>query len=172
MHETPADLEALQAILDESAAAGGAHLQSAFSQDRRPTAAELVAAEALAGIFELHLAVLSAAGDPLVAPLDAILHRGRIWVGFPPDSLRGRLLARDPRVSASFHTEEVALIVHGTFRPAAEGTDERTEFDAVARRLYVERYGDWFAAFLDERDRTKGAGRVGWIEPRRLFARR
>jgi hypothetical protein len=167
--ETAADLTALQAALDDSAAASGGHLRTAFSQERRPTAAELVAA--LPGIFELHLAVVTPAGAPLVAPLDAILFRGRVWIGLPPESLRGRLLARDPRVSASFTSAEVALIVHGTFRPTAEGTPEREAFDAVARRLYVAQYGDWFDAWLDERLRTKGAGPTGWIEPRRLFAR-
>jgi len=35
MHETPDDLRALQALLDQSAAAGGRHLADVITPDRR-----------------------------------------------------------------------------------------------------------------------------------------
>ena len=41
MRETAEDLERLQGVLDESHAAGGAHLRSIITEERRLTAAEL-----------------------------------------------------------------------------------------------------------------------------------
>lgn len=170
MHERQEDLKHLQQVLDQSAATSGAHLREAFSQaDRRPSASDVVAA--LVGIFEMHLAALSSSGAPLVAPVDAICFRGRIWFGLPPESLRSRLVRKDPRVSASYDTGGFGFIVHGTFHEAVEGSEERAAFDDVARALYVARYGDWFDDFLDERARTRGAGTTGWIEPRRFYAK-
>jgi hypothetical protein len=169
VQETEDDLAELQRILDASAAAGGDHLRSAFSQESRPTAEDVV--RALPGIFELHFAVVTSAGAPLVAPLDGIFFRGRVWVGLPAESVRARLVRRDTRVSASYNTEEIALIVHGTFREVPLGEPEREAFDVVARRLYVERYGDWFDAWLDQRLETQGPGPTGPIEPRRMFAK-
>jgi hypothetical protein len=169
VHETESDLAELQRVLDASAAASGEHLRSAFSQEGRPSAAELVAA--LDGIFEMHLAVVTSDGAPLVAPLDGIFYRGQVWLGLPPESLRARLIVRDGRVSASYNTPSLAFIVHGEFREIPLGDPARQGFDALARELYVRQYGDWFDAWLDERLETKGAGPTGWIEPRRFFAK-
>jgi hypothetical protein len=64
VRESDADLEALQATLDQSSLRSGDHLRAAFDQDNRLSAQQLV--DALPGIFELHLAVLSGNGAPLV----------------------------------------------------------------------------------------------------------
>ena len=170
MNETPADLDRLQQVLDASAGTSGAHLRTAFSQQTRPSAAELAAA--LPGILEVHLAVVTSDGAPLVAPLDAIFFRGALWVGLPPESVRARLLRRDARASASYNTEAIAFIVHGRFVEVPLGEPARDAFDVVARRLYVERYGDWFDAWLDDRLEKQGPGPTGYLEPRRFFAKR
>ena len=169
MDETADDVTALQQRLDESFETSGAHLRTAFSQERPASADALVAA--LPGIVEIHFAVVTSDGAPLVAPVDAILYRGRVWIGLPPESVRARLVRKNPSVSASYNTPELAFIVHGEFTERAPDDDLRVGFDRVARELYVERYGDWFNAWLDERLRTKGAGPTGFIEPRRIFAR-
>lgn len=97
MEETDDDLVRLQLVLDESAERSGGHLRSAFAQERRPSARELV--DALPGIFEMHLAVVTSDGAPLVAPIDGIIYRGRVWLELPPDAVRARLVRRDTRVS-------------------------------------------------------------------------
>ncbi len=53
---------------------GGQHIRSAFGQDKSPTAPEMAAA--LSGIFEMHLAVVTSDGAPLVAPIDGIFYKG------------------------------------------------------------------------------------------------
>lgn len=169
MEETAGDIARLQLVLDESAERSGGHLRSAFAQDRRPSAREL--ADALPGTFEMHLAAVTSDGTPLVAPVDGVFYRGRVWVGLPSDSVRARLVRRDPRVSASYNAERVAFIVHGIFREPGLDDPERQGFDRLSRSLYVEQYGDWFSAWMDERDRTTGPGVTGFIEPRRMYAK-
>jgi len=168
MRESDEDVTELQQVLDLSAQGSGEHLRSAFTQDARPTASRVV--EALRGIFEMHLAVVTSAGAPLVAPIDGIFFKGKVWVGIPPHAVRARLVRRDPRVSASYNSTDFAFIVHGDCREPTDDVD-RQEYAALARSLYVEQYGDWFGPWMDERDRTTGPGVTGYIEPRRFFAK-
>ena len=169
MQETDADIDRLQRVLDDSTERSGVHLQSAFSQETRPSAQQLAAA--LPGIFEMHLAVVTPDGSPLVAPIDGIFYRGRVWVGIPRAAVRARLIRMEPRVSASYDADTIAFIVHGTFQEPSVDDPERQGFDALARSLYTEQLGDWFGAWLDERDRTTGPGVTGYIEPRRFYAK-
>lgn len=169
MDEKDDDIDQLQLVLDESAKRSGDHLQSAFSQETRPSARQL--ASAVTGIFEMHLAVVTSDGAPLVAPIDGILYRGRIWIGIPPQAVRARLIRREPRVSASYNADNVAFILHGSFQEPPADDPQRQGFDALARSLYIKQYGDWFGAWLDERDKTTGPGLVGFIAPRRLYAK-
>jgi hypothetical protein len=169
VEETDGDLVRLQLVLDESAERSGGHLRSAFAQDRRPSAQQL--ADALVGIFEMHLAAVTSDGTPLVAPVDGIFYRGRVWVGLPAHSVRAKLVRRDPRVSASYNAARVAFIVHGTFREPGLDDPERRGFDRLSRSLYVEQYGDWFGPWMDKRDQTTGPGVTGFIEPRRMYAK-
>jgi hypothetical protein len=169
VEETDEDIDQLQRLLDESAARSGTHLSSAFSQDKRPSARQLVSA--IPGIFEMHLGVVTSDGAPLVAPIDGIFYRGRVWLGIPSEAVRARLIRRDPRVSASYNAPDVAFIVHGLFVEPGADDHQRQGFDVLARSLYIAQYGDWFGAWLDERDKTSGPGVTGYIEPRRLYAK-
>jgi hypothetical protein len=163
------DLAELQRVLDASREAGGEHLRSAFAQET-PARAERVA-EVLTGIFEMHLAVVTSAGAPLVAPIDGILYRGKVWVGIPRPAVRARLVRRDPRVSASYNAGDFAFIIHGRLEEPAVEDGQRAGFVDLARSLYVEQYGEWFGPWMDERDRANGPGVTGYIEPRRMFAK-
>jgi len=169
MRETSGDLVALQATLDDSFDAAGAHLRSIFDEDSRLTAQELV--DAVPGILEVHLGVATSDGAPLVAPVDAILFRGLFWIGLPEPSVRARLVRRDPRVSMSYARESFAVIVHGRLVETGDG-HARTGFDQLAKQLYVAQHGPAFEAWFDEKMRTQGPGLVGYVEPRALFAKR
>ncbi len=167
MRETPAEIDSLQDMLDRSFERSGEHLRSAFQQTKRPTATALVGA--LPGIFEMHLAVATSTGAPLVAPVDAVLFRGQVWFGLPGTAVRARLLKRDRRVSASYVADGIALIVHGS---AVTPDNARVEeFEQVTRELYVALYGkgwlDWHAA---QQFGAGPAGFSGYIQPRVMFA--
>ena len=74
MYESPADLAALQDLLDRSATGAGAHLRSVLTPERRLSAAELWAR--LVGMSLLALATATADGRPLIGPVDGIFYRG------------------------------------------------------------------------------------------------
>ena len=171
MHETPEDLARLQELLDRSFAAAGDHLAGIFEPKQRLTAEALT--ERLTGIFEMHLAVTTSDGAPLVAPIDAQLFRGEVWFGLPPQSVRAPLVKRDPRVSASYTDGSFALIVHGVARPVEPGSAKEESYTAFVRDCYVAQYGpQWIQWHEALQARTApGEDFTGWIEPRRLFAK-
>jgi hypothetical protein len=170
VRESDFELDELQALLDRSAEASGAHLRSAFDQSNRLTARALC--DALPGIFELHLAVLSGAGAPLVAPLDGILFRGKVWIGLPDGALRARLVRRDPRVSASYNAPSVAFIVHGTAREVSADDPLLDDYSEHALGLYAEQFGDAWLAWRKAQARPPDSLEfTGYIEPRVMFAK-
>lgn len=167
MRETAAELEALQLLLDHSFQASGEHLRNAFQQAKRPNAKQLV--DAMPGIFETHLAVLSGAGAPLVAPVDAMWLHGQIWFGLPGKSLRARLVQRDDRVSTSYVGPGIAVIAHGDAVAAEEST--LTEFEEVTREVYVAMYGaGWLEWQKAQANEASPSGFTGFIRPRVVFA--
>jgi hypothetical protein len=148
MHETQADLEALQALIDRSYEAAGQHLQRIHTPERRLTAEQV--AERLTGMCLLALATVTADGRPIVGPVDGIFFRGSFHFGSAPDSVRFRHIERGSHVSAThLPGEELAVTVHGRAVPV----DMRSEGDAELRQtfldVYVPRYGPEWERFLD-----------------------
>ena len=143
MHETEADLEALQRLLDESYASAGPHLRRIITPERRLGAAAL--AERLVGMRLLALATVTADGRPVVGPVDGIFYRGAFWFGSAPDSVRFRHIRARPDVSAThLEGEPLSVTVHGRAEvfdlrdPAVSG------FRAALAEVYAPRYGeDW-----------------------------
>lgn len=169
MLETTNDLSDLARLLEASRARSGEHLRSAFAQgDRWLDAAGLV--RELEGILEVHLAVVSGSGAPLVAPVDAIFFRGRLWIGLPGESVRAKLIRRDPRVSVSFTRGDLGLIIHGSFNEVSNDDAHEAGYSALVRELYTEAYGDWFGAWLD--DKEQGGDVTGFVTPRVMFAKK
>ena len=158
-HETEDDLRELQRLLDESHAASGVHLRRIFSDERRVTAADLPAR--LGGVQVMHLATVTAAGEPRVAPVDGHFYRGRLWFGSAPDSMRFRHIRARPQVSASVtHGEEFAVVVHGTAHEISTSDPEHSGF----RAHLIEAYGPEWA------DSPQSGASFAWIEPTRMFS--
>src|SRR4051794_26610306 len=160
MHETPADLEALQALLDRSYDAAGPHLRSIITPERRLTAEQV--AERLTGMRLLALATVTADGRPIVGPVDGVFLRGAFHFGSSPDSVRFRHIRARPQVSAThLPGEELAVTVHGRAVPA---NIRSGAFREALLEVYVPRYGpEWATDFLD-------SGPVyARIEPARMF---
>jgi hypothetical protein len=171
MRESETDLTQLQGLMDRSLGAAGPHLRSIFDDSNRLTAGELAAA--LDGIFEMHLAVVASTGAPLVAPIDGVLFRGRIWFGLPAGTVRARLLRRDPRVSASYTRRSFAFIVHGKAQEAEEASDSWKEYEGLLRDLYVAQYGPgWTEWYEHLRQQPRDLSFTGYIDPRVMFAKR
>ena len=119
-----------------------------------------------------HLVTLEESGRPQVSC---------VWVAVDGDDLltahlnpRQRKLQnvrRDPRVSASYTRDSFAFIVHGMAQPDAL-VPQREEFAALAKELYVGRYGPHWLQWHERRLRDVGPGWNGRIEPRVMFAKR
>ncbi|MGE5636969.1 MAG: pyridoxamine 5'-phosphate oxidase family protein [Nocardioidaceae bacterium] len=160
MHETPADLAALQDLLDRSFAAAGPHLLRIITPERRLTADQVAAR--LTGMRLLALATVTADGRPIVGPVDGIFFRGAFHFGSSPDSVRFRHIRARPDVSAThLPGEELAVTVHGR----AEIVDVRpgSAFRQVLLDVYTPRYGAQYERFID-------SGPVyARIDPDRMF---
>ncbi|MDQ2789166.1 MAG: hypothetical protein DLM60_22565 [Pseudonocardiales bacterium] len=94
MHETTADLAALQDLLDRSYAAAGPHLLRIITPQRRLSADQV--ADRLTGMRLLALATVTADGRPIVGPVDGIFFRGAFHFGSTPDSVRFRHIKNRP----------------------------------------------------------------------------
>lgn len=166
MHESPQELRALQALLDTSHARAGEHLRSIFRDERRMTAEQVV--EELRGVFVLSLATVTAAGEPMLAPIDGLFFRGHLWIGVPPGAVRGHHIRDRPQVSANYTKgERVCVIAHGTARAIVEEDPIQREYVDYCR----EAYGPGVWDFWQDRYRSRsGSGLTARIEPRVLFA--
>jgi len=163
MRETAEDLARLQELIDGSYEAAGSHLLRIHTPERRLSAAQ-VAAE-LPGMRLLALATTSAAGRPVVGPVDGVFLHGSFHFGSAPDSARARHIAARPWVSAThLPGEELSVTVHGRAVPVDVRAPEGAELRSALLEIYVPRYGpEWETDFLD-------TGPVYWrIEAERIF---
>ncbi|MBA2472173.1 MAG: pyridoxamine 5'-phosphate oxidase family protein [Pseudonocardiales bacterium] len=148
MHETPADLAALQELLNRSYAAAGRHLLSIITPERRLSAHQV--ADRLIGMRLLALATVTADGRPIVGPVDGIFLRGAFHFGSAPDSVRFRHIRNRPQVSAThLPGEDLAVTVHGRAVPINMRSAEGTELRQTLLDIYVPRYGSQWEEFLD-----------------------
>jgi hypothetical protein len=163
VHETDADLAALQELLDRSYASAGPHLLRIHTPERRLGAAQI--AERLTGMRLLALATATADGRPVAGPVDGIFYRGAFHFGSSPDSVRFRHIRARPHVSAvHLPGEELAVTVHGKAVPIDVGSDAERGFRQALLDIYVPRYGADWERFLDS-----GVA-YARIEATRLFA--
>ncbi|HKG38907.1 MAG TPA: pyridoxamine 5'-phosphate oxidase family protein [Conexibacter sp.] len=148
MHESPADISALQELLDRSYATAGPHLLRIHTPERRLSAEQVV--EQLTGMRLLALATVTADGRPLVGPVDGIFYRGSFHFGSAPDSARFRHIGARPNVSAThLPGEELSVTVHGRAVPFDIGDPAEEGFRRVLLEIYVPRYGAQWESFLD-----------------------
>src|SRR3954469_4956129 len=136
MHETSADLEALQELIDRSYAQAGAHLQRIHTPERRRAAEQV--SERLQGMVLLTLATVTRDGRPLTGPVDGIFYRGAFHFGSSPDSVRFRHIRARPQVSAThLPGEHLAVSVHGRAGLVDWDTDEGAAFRRTVIGIYA-----------------------------------
>jgi hypothetical protein len=136
VHETAADLAAIQRLLDRSYARAGTHLRSIWGGEARLDAEQLC--EQLAGIQVLDLATVTAAGAPRVAPVDGIFFRGSFWFGSAESSARFRNIRANPAVSGAVTRggETFLVIVHGVAVETDPRGPDAGGFAVCPRELY------------------------------------
>jgi hypothetical protein len=163
MHETAEDLQAMQAVLDESYARAGDHLLAIHAPERRLDAQGI--AERLQGMVLLTLATVTADGRPVTGPVDGIFYRGAFHFGSSPDSVRFRHIRARPDVSAThLPGEHLGVTVHGRAVLVDVKDPAHAGFRRALLDIYVPRYGESWEAFIDS------GPLYARIEAERLFA--
>ncbi len=148
MHESDADIAALDELLQRSYATAGAHLLSIQTPERRLSADQVAAR--LTGMCLLALATVTGDSRPIVGPVDGIFYRGAFHFGSAPDSIRFRHLRKRPQVSATYLPgEQLAITVHGRAVPIDVHEDDNAGFRRTLLEIYVPRYGAAWEQFLD-----------------------
>jgi hypothetical protein len=149
--ETPDELDELQALLDASMAAAGAHLRDIIDEKRRLDARHLT--QRLQGMRLLVLATATADGRPLTAPADAYFLHGAFWCSLGSGSVRAMHIRRRPHVSAThLPGESLAVTVHGTAEPLPISAEECADLRQAMLDHYLPIQGPSFARWLDEVD--------------------
>ena len=169
MHETDADIEALQALLDSSYEAAGQHLRAITTPERRVSAADLC--ERLTGMCLLVVATVTADCRPVAGPVDGIFYRGSFHFGTSPDAIRARHLRARPQVTAThLPREEFAVNVHGRVEPVDVRAPEGAGLRQTLLEIYVPRYGEKWVQFIDPPDPAEPAPTYFRIAAERMFS--
>lgn len=148
MQETAEDLARLQATLDRSYEAAGAHLREVITPERRLTAERLAAR--LQGMCLLVLATVTADGRPINGPVDGFFYRGQWYFGSSDDSLRFRHIRRRPQVSATYlPAEEISVTTHGRALEIDVATLDGGGLRQMLYDYYAPRFGEEATAIFE-----------------------
>src|SRR5262249_31753029 len=114
MHETEAELRALDALLDRSLAGATAHLRAIIRPGERTlTARELT--KVLSGMCVLALSTVTAKGEPRVSAVDGhFLHGCSVFSTGRSAAKAGHLQARPAASAAHLRGESLGVFPHGT----------------------------------------------------------
>jgi hypothetical protein len=151
MHESPEELGALQALLDQSAAGAGSHLSGIITDARRVSAEELCGL--LTGMQLLVVATVTADGRPLAGPVDGYFIHGSWYFSSGRESVRMRHLRARPAVSATHPRGEAwAITVHGTAEVFDLNSPDRVALRQAMLDHYLPIQGPAFQEWLDNED--------------------
>jgi hypothetical protein len=131
MRETAADLQRLQALLDDSAEQASPFLRSSFEMPAHSLTAAQLAAH-LQRALTVALGTVTARGEPRVAPVAAFFLRAQFHVPTVAEAARAQQLARHPGASLTyFEGTELAVVAHGHATILDEDHPDFAELDAI-----------------------------------------
>ena len=124
--ETPAELAALQDLLDRSHAAATDHLKNIIHGDRRLSALDLVAL--LTGMKVISVATVTASGRPRISAMDGHFLHGSWSFSTSGTAAKARHMRARPDVSvAHVDNEELAVFSHGKVEEMAASDPDWAE---------------------------------------------
>jgi hypothetical protein len=113
MYETLDDIQHLQMLLDRSIEQAGVFLRRSFEMPTHSLSARQMI-HLWQGLQTVAFATATQKGNPLVAPIGALLFRGRFYIPTVASALRTRHVLHRPAISFTFYQgDDVAVIVHG-----------------------------------------------------------
>jgi hypothetical protein len=149
MLESPAEITALQTLLDASRASSTGHLRDIVKDEHALDAHDLVAL--LTGMTVLSVATVTAGGEPRISAMDGHFLHGTWTFGTSGTAAKAVHLKRRPAVSvAHVDGEEIALFSHGRAEQLQPGDD-----------TWAETIGHWTAHY--------GTSPLTWGEDIRMY---
>jgi hypothetical protein len=113
LRETPEELAALQALLDNSLTSATSHLRSIIDAENTLSAEQL--AQTLTGMCTLALSTVTAKGEPRISGVDGHFLHGQWHFGTARTAAKARHLAARPAASvAHLRGENLGVFTHGT----------------------------------------------------------
>jgi general stress protein 26 len=135
MLETPAEVAAMQELLDRSHASATGHLRSIIHGDRRLTAEDLVAL--LTGMKVISVATVTRQGHPRISAMDGHFLHASWSFTTNGDAAKARHMRARPEVSvAHVDGEEMAVFSHGRVEEMASGDTDWDETHGHWERHY------------------------------------
>jgi general stress protein 26 len=112
VHETPEELDRLQALLDASHARATEHLRGIIDDDRKLDARHIIGL--LTGMKVITAATVTARGEPRISAMDGHFLHATWTFSTSRTSAKARHLSRRPAISvAHVDGEELAVFSHG-----------------------------------------------------------
>lgn len=113
MYETIEEIGHLQTLLDRSIEQAGEFLRSSFEMPAHSLSARQIM-HLWQGLQTIAFATATKKGDPLVAPIGALLLHGHFYIPTVAAAVRTRHVMQRPAISFTFYQgNDMAVIVHG-----------------------------------------------------------
>ncbi len=142
MYESPAEVGALQDLLDRSFEVASEHLTSIMTPQRRLSAQRLI--DDLSGIAVLNLATVTARGEPRLSAVDGHFLHGCWHFTTAGTSPKARQLRARAATSASYAPRDgYGVFCHGRARFLDRGTPEFAQLHEHCVRTYGESPDEW-----------------------------
>lgn len=143
MHETPEDMERLQALLDRSIERAGVFLRRSFEMPEHSLSAGQLA-HYLRGIQNVALATVTAKGEPRVAPIGSLFYRSRFHIPTVATAARTRMVSARPSMSLThFVGDDLAIIAHGSATIISGEHPDFAVVEAMQREASDQSVRDW-----------------------------
>lgn len=143
MYETPAELTALQELLDRSISRSNPHLTSIIEPGRRTLTAERISAE-LPPVSVLNVASVTARGEPRLSAVDGHFRHGKWYFSTSGVASKAKHLLARPAVSVSYTPRDgYGIWAHGTVAFLEPGSAEWQEYDAFLTTVYGQSPTEW-----------------------------
>ena len=143
MHETKADLERLQQLLDRSVEQAGEYLRECFQMPQHSLSAGQIVRR-WQGFVTAAAATVTAKGEPRVAPVGSIFYRGQFHIPTVRNSSRAKHVVKRPGISLSYYdANDLALVVHGHGRILVPHDPEFDSVDGILKQESGKGVLDW-----------------------------
>lgn len=150
MWETPAEMSALQQLLDDSFAAASPHLVSIMSPLRRLSAQQVV--EQIPSPAVLNIASVTARGEPRLSAVDGHFLHGHWYFTTAAGSPKARQLRARPATSAAYTPRDgMGVFCHGRAVELPPGDERQMVIDHFVATYgqSPEVWGDIYYARID-----------------------